>query len=59
MDTNKWIIPHTKYPHSKLIIFNSLTKGKVEFIPEYSDSIVRWYSCGPTVYDSAHMGHAR
>lgn len=18
-----------------------------------------WYSCGPTVYDSSHMGHAR
>ncbi len=20
---------------------------------------VQWYICGPTVYDSAHMGHAR
>lgn len=20
---------------------------------------LRWYTCGPTVYDSAHMGHAR
>ncbi len=20
---------------------------------------VKWYSCGPTVYDAAHMGHAR
>ena len=20
---------------------------------------VTWYSCGPTVYDSSHMGHAR
>lgn len=20
---------------------------------------VLWYSCGPTVYDSSHMGHAR
>ena len=20
---------------------------------------VKWYICGPTVYDSAHMGHAR
>ena len=24
-----------------------------------SDCPVRWYSCGPTVYDSAHLGHAR
>ena len=20
---------------------------------------LRWYACGPTVYDSAHLGHAR
>ena len=20
---------------------------------------VKWYSCGPTVYDAAHLGHAR
>lgn len=20
---------------------------------------ISWYTCGPTVYDSAHMGHAR
>merc|ERR1719291_235514 len=20
---------------------------------------VRWYTCGPTVYDSSHVGHAR
>ena len=23
------------------------------------DGLVLWYQCGPTVYDSAHMGHAR
>ncbi|KHJ81502.1 hypothetical protein OESDEN_18812 [Oesophagostomum dentatum] len=22
-------------------------------------SEVKWYICGPTVYDSSHMGHAR
>ncbi len=21
--------------------------------------MLKWYSCGPTVYDSAHLGHAR
>jgi hypothetical protein len=21
--------------------------------------VVTWYACGPTVYDSAHVGHAR
>lgn len=20
---------------------------------------VKWYACGPTVYDDAHLGHAR
>lgn len=25
--------------------------------PTYTQ--VKWYICGPTVYDSAHMGHAR
>jgi cysteinyl-tRNA synthetase len=26
-------------------------------LPE--DNALTWYSCGPTVYDSAHIGHAR
>lgn len=26
-------------------------------LPE--DNVLTWYSCGPTVYDSAHIGHAR
>ena len=28
------------------------------FIPEFGNN-VKWYSCGPTVYDASHMGHAR
>lgn len=23
------------------------------------DKVITWYSCGPTVYDAAHIGHAR
>lgn len=23
------------------------------------DNVLRWYSCGPTVYDAAHIGHGR
>lgn len=23
------------------------------------NQIITWYSCGPTVYDDAHLGHAR
>lgn len=43
-------------PHLKL--FNSLTRKKEIFVPKNGNK-VRWYSCGPTVYDASHMGHAR
>ncbi|KAI5966792.1 uncharacterized protein KGF55_000201 [Candida pseudojiufengensis] len=42
----------------KLKIYNSLTRTKEEFIPIKPNHIT-WYSCGPTVYDHSHMGHAR
>ncbi|KAJ3343694.1 hypothetical protein HDU83_005544 [Entophlyctis luteolus] len=29
-----------------------------EFVPA-SGKLVNWYTCGPTVYDKSHMGHAR
>ncbi|KAF4739222.1 hypothetical protein FOZ63_006553, partial [Perkinsus olseni] len=41
-----------------LKVHNSLTDTKVPFIP-INGKEVRMYVCGPTVYDSAHMGHAR
>lgn len=37
---------------------NSLTGEKEDFVP-IDGNKVAWYTCGPTVYDSAHMGHAR
>ncbi|KAL1931858.1 hypothetical protein VTP01DRAFT_8914 [Rhizomucor pusillus] len=37
---------------------NSLTKTKTEFVP-IRPGHISWYNCGPTVYDAAHMGHAR
>lgn len=39
-------------------LYNTLTHSKVEFIP-VEEGKIKWYSCGPTVYDSSHMGHAR
>ena len=40
-------------------VFNSLKPGPaVPFVPK-KDGSVSWYSCGPTVYDLSHMGHAR
>ncbi|XP_039294913.1 cysteine--tRNA ligase, cytoplasmic isoform X3 [Nilaparvata lugens] len=41
-----------------LKLFNSLTRQKEEFVPRKGKRVV-WYSCGPTVYDASHMGHAR
>ena len=31
---------------------------KTEFVPR-DGRVVKWYNCGPTVYDASHMGHAR
>ncbi|CAH9017774.1 cysteine--tRNA ligase [Candidatus Nitrosacidococcus sp. I8] len=41
-----------------LHIYNSLTKKKEKFIP-IEPGKVRMYVCGMTVYDRAHIGHAR
>ncbi|KAL8869189.1 MAG: hypothetical protein Q9174_004454, partial [Haloplaca sp. 1 TL-2023] len=50
--------PEIQLPNLK--IWNSLTRSKTAFVP--LDSLgkrVTWYVCGPTVYDDAHLGHAR
>ena len=39
-------------------IYNTLTKSKKTFEPVVPGQ-VRIYVCGPTVYDSCHVGHAR
>ena len=41
-----------------LRVNNSLTGEKEEFVPLEGNK-VKWYTCGPTVYDACHMGHAR
>ncbi len=41
-----------------MVIFDSVKKRKVPFEP-INDNEVRIYVCGPTVYDDAHLGHAR
>lgn len=41
-----------------LCIYNSFTKQK-ELFKTLNGKSLKWYSCGPTVYDESHMGHAR
>jgi len=41
-----------------MYIFDSVAKTKREFIP-LSPERVTLYVCGPTVYDDAHLGHAK
>ena len=41
-----------------MFIFDSVQKKKVPFIP-IKENEVKIYVCGPTVYDDAHLGHAR
>ncbi len=40
-----------------LRVYNTLTRDKTEF-ETLEPGKVRMYVCGPTVYDSAHVGHA-
>ena len=43
---------------AKIFLHNSLSHQLEEFIPLQMGK-VSLYTCGPTVYDSAHLGHAR
>ena len=54
--------PPWKEPHpgksSDLKVWNSLTRSKTPF-KSIEEGKISWYSCGPTVYDDARLGHAR
>ncbi|KAF9452772.1 cysteinyl-tRNA synthetase [Macrolepiota fuliginosa MF-IS2] len=53
-----WSLPKQQPEEPVLKVYNSLTRTKTEFIPT-NGRHVKWYNCGPTVYDASHMGHAR
>lgn len=50
----QWIQPIGHDTNIK--IFNSITKTKVPLILRRKN-VATWYACGPTVYDSSHIGH--
>ncbi|KAL7752133.1 cysteinyl-tRNA synthetase [Sorochytrium milnesiophthora] len=53
-----WHKPQAGDSTPKLRLLNTLTHKKEEFVP-VNGKHVTWYNCGPTVYDSAHIGHGR
>ena len=54
----KWFAPENNDAPAPLKLYNSLTRSKEVFVPMKGKKVT-WYSCGPTVYDASHMGHAR
>lgn len=54
----KWHVPAVPPAPAPLYLYNSLTRQKEEF-RSIKPGEISWYSCGPTVYDLSHMGHAR
>jgi cysteinyl-tRNA synthetase len=60
MSESKTVYPpwHGPFGDAELKTNNSLTGTKTPFVPKEGNK-VSMYICGPTVYDSAHMGHAR
>ncbi|CAH0719838.1 unnamed protein product, partial [Brenthis ino] len=51
----KWLMPNGN--PIGVYIYNCVAEERVPIILN-DPSIATWYSCGPTVYDSAHIGHA-
>ena len=39
-------------------VYNTMSRSKEEFVP-MDGKTVRMYSCGPTVYNFAHIGNLR
>ena len=52
-----WLVPNAGHD-TGLQVVNGLTGEKEPFKPLNGKKVL-WYTCGPTVYDVAHMGHAR
>ncbi|KAH7300830.1 hypothetical protein KP509_24G080700 [Ceratopteris richardii] len=46
-------------PTKGLRLHNTLHGSKERFFTRDGSRQITWYICGPTVYDSSHLGHAR
>lgn len=56
--SSEWKEPNVDTGHNTgIMIYNCVHRGNVPFIVR-NPNYVTWYTCGPTVYDDAHIGHA-
>ncbi|NXH23160.1 SYCM protein, partial [Bucco capensis] len=51
----EWVLPSGW--DSGIVAYNSRSCSKEPLVLA-TDGVATWYSCGPTVYDQAHLGHA-
>lgn len=54
--TSEWQRPADGFD-TGITIYNCVHRGDVPFIVRNANCVT-WYTCGPTVYDGAHIGHA-
>ncbi|XP_042224194.1 probable cysteine--tRNA ligase, mitochondrial isoform X2 [Homarus americanus] len=55
LSSTSWISPEGHDTGIKL--YNTASRSKVA-LKTVHPGLLTWYTCGPTVYDSAHIGHA-
>ncbi|NXN32236.1 SYCM protein, partial [Nycticryphes semicollaris] len=51
----EWVPPAGR--DSGIVAYNSRSRSKEPLVLA-TEGVATWYSCGPTVYDQAHLGHA-
>ncbi|NXI64988.1 SYCM protein, partial [Anseranas semipalmata] len=51
----EWVPPSGR--DSGIVAYNSRSRSKEPLVLA-KEGVATWYSCGPTVYDRAHLGHA-
>ncbi|XP_074671410.1 putative cysteine--tRNA ligase, mitochondrial isoform X4 [Strix aluco] len=51
----EWVRPAGR--DSGIVAYNSRSRSKEPLVLA-AEGVATWYSCGPTVYDQAHLGHA-
>ena len=48
-----------RHEEGGLVLFDSLSQSYKQVGTDKFKQGIAWYTCGPTVYDSGHLGHAR